>query len=170
MSLAPTSETQAQDAGLAPWTIEFSPVIGLNLPYDVWGTPGSLGVYGIRSAYSVTPESSAILGFLYHTADPDTAFTVDALYRFELKADGLLPYFDVGLHYSKFSFEVDLDDTGACVPSSCATDSGVHTGIAIGGGLLIPLSPTMPLRLGMRFYKKNPFLFLLLEAEIGFRF
>lgn len=164
------STAHGQTGALAAYTIEVTPVVGLNLPYDIWGTPGTLNIIGIRSAYSLSPDSSVEVGFLYHHKLPDSMTGFDIVYRKEMVAESMNTFFVIGAHFTKFNLSVDRDADGVCVPTTCATDSGTHAGFVIGAGINLPVNPSAPIRLGMRFYKKNPSLMLLLEAGVGIRF
>jgi hypothetical protein len=168
--LSSKSQAQKTSLALAPYTVEFSPVLGILLPYDIWGTPGTMNTVGIRSSYVLSPPDGAIeIGALYHSAGVDRAFVIDASWRQEIALDFLLSYFSIGYHYSKWDLDIDYDAAGLCVPTSCQTDSGFHSGIKVGAGVQIPLGPTTPLKLGMIFYS-GPQLILLLEAGLGIRF
>jgi hypothetical protein len=161
--------SQSKGGGLSPFTLEFTPGLGVNLPYDIWGTPGTMDVFSLRTAYSVNPGGNLELGFLYHQASEDNAYTLDLGYRVDIPSDVFLAFFNVGYHISQFNLEPDFDENGDCVPSNCLTDSGIHHGLNFGGGIFIPITQTRALRLAMRFYK-NPITWLLIEAGVGFRF
>jgi opacity protein-like surface antigen len=152
-----------------PFTYEIEPVLGLNLPYDFWGTQGTLSMFGLRMAYAINEKSAIESGIFAQHADPDRIYTFDVSYRYELETDVLNPFFNFGLHYSRVNFTVDHDSTGACIPANCQTDSGNKIGVLVGAGLQIPINSKLPLKLSMRFYKE-PVLWLLLEAGLGFRF
>lgn len=163
-----TLPTQAQTR-LASYKWEFGGTAGLNLPYDLWGTPGTLSTLGVFGAMKVNDKGSISLGAILQHADPDRAYTAEALFRYELSSASVNAIFMAGLHYSYFSLDLDYDETGSCVPANCLTDSGSHTGIVVGGGLQIPLGNYTPFRLAMKFYQ-SPQIWLLLEAGIGFRY
>lgn len=151
------------------YTFEITPFIGKNLPYDLWGTPDNLKIIGVRGAFRVPNPNGAIeASFFYHYAGPDKAYTTDVSYRYEVYSNFLNGYFNIGVHFSRFSLEPDLDANGDCVLPGCVTDSGQHSGLTYGGGIMLPVG-TYPIRLGVRFYQ-NPQSWLLLEAGYGFRF
>jgi hypothetical protein len=162
----------AQNSGSlisANYAFEIAPLIGKNLPYDLWGTPGTLNVLGIRGAVRLPNPSGAIeSSFLYHHAGPDKAYTFDLSFRHEIYTGFINGYFNLGAHYSRYSLEADRDGNGNCVIPGCLTDSGNHTGLTYGGGILLPIGE-WPIRLGVRFYQ-NPQSCLLLEASYGIRF
>ena len=163
---------QAQVSKLAQFSFEVTPTIGKLLPYDLWGTPGTLTTYGLRTGYSLHQIGAAGVleaSFLYHDAKPDHAYTTDLGWNYEFAEQGLEVFFSIGFHYSYFSLKPDLDSDGNCVLSGCVTDSGPHSGVFLGGGLMIPLTATLPLRFAMRFYNK-PQLWLLLETGLSIRF
>jgi hypothetical protein len=163
------SSSAARSAVDSSYTIEFAPLLGINLPYDLWGAQ-TLSVYGLRTGYRLpNPTGVAELGLLYHTKEDDKAYTIDAAYRHEVYSGFLNGFFVIGLHYSYYDLTTDYDSDGACVPKNCRTDSGSHSGLTYGGGLLVPVGETEPLRLGVRYYK-SPQTWLLLEAAWGFRF
>ena len=168
MALAATHAKAASEQ-FATYTFEVAPTLGITLPYDAWGTRGTLSMIGIRSALSISPQGSIEVSAIAHHAGPDRAYSLDASYRYEMATDAINAYFTFGMHFTRVSFTVDYDENGACIPANCLTDSGNTYGVLIGGGLQVPISPMMPLRLGMRF-QKNPTLWLLLEAGLGFRF
>lgn len=153
----------------ASYSMEISPIIGINLPYDLWGAD-TLNVLGLRGAYRLpSPTGAFESGILYHHNGADKAYTFDLAYRHELYTGFINGFFVVGAHFSRYSLTIDRDSAGNCVPVNCQTDSGNHTGVTYGGGLLVPIGETDPLRLGVRFYN-NPQTWLLLEAGWGFRF
>jgi hypothetical protein len=166
---APSARAAQGASPFSPWTLEFTPIVGINLPYDIWGTPSTLSVLGLRSAYSINPQASVSLGAMFHDGGVDKGYTVDALFRYEMNTEAGVAFFEVGIHDTYLVFDIDYDELGNCVPSNCQTDSGNHLGVAIGGGVQFPIGPMMPLRLAMHFYKE-PTLWLLLEAGIGIRF
>lgn len=161
-------DLRAQSETKVDYKFEIAPLLGKNLPYDLWGTPGTLSVYGVRGAVPL-PTGALEGGALYQVEGADKAYTLDFGYRYDTYFETLNFVLDVGIHASKFSLTVDYDSNGVCVPTNCSTDSGTHMGYYFGGGLSVPLSPTMPLRLRMRFYK-SPQVWLLLNAEIAIRF
>jgi len=161
--------SQAQNAGFAPYTIEVTPYLGLNLPYDLWGTPGTFSTKALRAAYKFNEKALLRVGAVYQSAGADKVYTGDAVIGWELTTADLYTTFHVGFHFSRFNLDIDYDDEENCIPANCQTDSGNHSGIAVGAGLMIPISEKTPLRLGMTFYT-NPQLWLLLEMGIGFRF
>jgi hypothetical protein len=151
------------------YALEIAPLLGINLPYDLWGAQ-TLSVYGLRAGYRLpNPSGVAELGLLYHTKVDDKAYTVDGAYRHEVYSNLLNGFFVIGLHYSLYDLTVDYNSSGECVPKNCKTDSGSHFGLTYGAGLLVPVGETEPLRLGVRYYR-NPQTWLLLEAAWGFRF
>ncbi len=154
---------------LTAFTIEVTPGLGTSLPYDIWGTPGTLDVISLRSAYALSPDSNIEVGVLYQMASDDKAYTIDVGYRMDIPTEAFNAYFNLGYHVSHFDLSVDYDENGDCVPTNCRTDSGFHRGINFGGGVFVPISPTRVLRLGMKFHK-NPITWLLIEAGVGFRF
>ncbi len=156
--------SQGSSTGFAAYKLEFTPVIGKNLPYDLYGTPGTLSIIGLRSAYKVGAGAVEVGAIVQHN-DPDRAYTFDANYRGEIMAQGLNAYFVAGIHYSRFILTSEERDD----PNNGLTDSGNYVGITFGGGLQVPLSSSMPLKLGMRYYFK-PQYWLVLEAGIGIRF
>lgn len=151
------------------YQFEIAPLLGLNLPYDLWGTPGTLNIIGVRGAYRLPNPNGAIEGAaLYHHKLPDKAYTGEVAYRHEIYTNTLNGFFVFGFHYSKFDLEIDYDSNGDCVPANCKTDSGFHSGFTYGGGILFPVGE-YPIRLGVRFYQ-NPQNWLLLEIGYGVRF
>ena len=159
---------------LQPYRVEFTPVLGTLLPRDIWGTPGTLNTVGLRSSVVVSDPDGAIeVSGLYHYAgkkDPaDHAVTFDVSWRQEFKNDLLNAYFNIGMHYSKWTLDLDYANDGSCFPENCQTDSGTHTGYRVGAGVIIPLGPNTPLKLAMDFYN-GPQLLLLLEMGVGIRF
>lgn len=166
--LAFSQDLRAQNEAKVDYKFEISPLVGKNLPYDLWGTPGTLSVYGLRAAVPL-PTGALEGGVLYQVEGTDKAYTLDFGYRYDTYFETLNFVLDVGVHASKFSLTVDYDSLGACVPANCSTDSGTHMGYYFGGGLSVPLSPAVPLRLRMRFYK-SPQVWLLLNAEVALRF
>lgn len=158
------------------YTIELTPNLGINLPYDLWGTPGTLSTIGLRGAYNITSlggTGALELGAFVQHADPDRAYTADAGYRYDFVQEGLNAFFGIGFHYSYFKLVADTNEDGSCVVASstgaCLTDSGAHSGIYVGGGIMMPLTPSIPVKFSMRFYN-SPQLWLLLEMGMGFRF
>lgn len=149
--------------------LELTPAVGTNLPYDLWGTPGTFSVLGARAFAPIAAPNGIEAGFLYQYAGVDKAYTVDLSYRFEIPTEAFLSYFNIGYHYSIFDLEIDYDENGACVPANCLTDSGDHHGFSFGAGVMAPLGTATIGKLGMRFYK-NPITWLLLEAGLGIRF
>ncbi len=129
-----------------------------------------LKTVGAQVAWSFLPSHALVGGAVYHSGPNDSGYTGELLYRYESNLQELSTFFVIGFHVTKFSLGIDYDATGACDPVNCETDSGIHHGINIGGGMMIPLSPTTPFKVGMRFLKKQPKLMLLLDASIGIRF
>lgn len=160
----------------ANYTVEIQPFLGINLPYDLWGTPGTLKTVGLRSSYNLNGlgGAGAIEGafFLQH-ADPDRAYTTDLGYRYDFVQEGLNAFFAIGFHYSYFKLDPDVNADGTCVlpgvDGQCLTDTGGHSGLFLGGGIMVPLTPNVPLKFGMRFYN-GPQLWLHLEMGLGIRF
>lgn len=154
----------------ADYLIEIMPFVAKNLPYDLWGTPGTLSVLGIRGAIRIGNPSGALEGSaFYHHASPDVAYSLEAAYRHEVYSSGFINgYFAIGMHVSLFQLEEDRDVNGNCVVAGCRTDSGTHYGVTYGGGVMLPVGE-YPIKLGLRFYQ-NPQRFLLLEAGYGIRF
>jgi len=152
----------------ATYNFEVSPVLGRMLPYDINGASHTMPTYGLRVA---TPINSGALeaGALYTIKGSDKVYTGDFGYRYESSVESLNFILNLGVHYSKFSLSVDRNAAELCEPADCSTDSGGYFGLYFGGGLQLPLSPMIPLRLTMRFYK-NPQIWLLLEAGLGVRF
>ena len=170
LSLTCPSQAADDNKGFAAYTWELNAAAGIDLPYDIWGTPGTFSTLALGAAYKVSEKGSIQLSTIYqHASTHDKAYTVDVGYGYELVAADFNTFFVAGLHYSHYALTVDHDSTGACVPENCLTDSGNHSGIFVGGGLQIPLSEFTPLRLSMKFFQ-NPQLWLLLEAGVGFRF
>ncbi len=159
----------ASGKALSAFTFEVTPGVGTNLPYDIWGTPGTMDVLSLRTAYAASPGGNIELGMLYQMAADDKAYTIDLGYRMDIPTDAFLAFFNIGYHVSKFELSVDYDDNGDCVPTNCLTDSGYHHGLNFGGGVFIPVSASRVIRLGMKFHKK-PITWLLIEAGVGFRF
>ena len=151
------------------YAIEIMPFVAKNLPYDSWGTPGTLSVLGIRGAIRIGNPTGALEGSIfYHHAGPDTAYSVEAAYRHEMYTEGFINgYIVIGMHFTQISFEADLDGAGNCVIAGCQTDSGPHYGVTYGGGIMLPVGE-YPIKLGLRFYQ-NPQKMLLLEAGYGIR-
>ncbi len=164
-SWASSSLAQAK----SDYLIEVTPTLGRNLPYHVWGADNSLAVYGVRAATPLNNKGALEAGFLYSIGSGDKARTFDFGYRYETVLSTINFILDVGLHISKFTLKTDYTSLGTCIPSDCSNDSGVAYGYYFGGGLQVPLSPQIPLRIRMRFYK-NPSLWLLLEMGMGLRF
>jgi hypothetical protein len=153
----------------ADYAIEIAPMIAMNLPYDLWGTPGTLNTLGARGSIRMANENGALEGAaLYHHAGEDNAYTIEAAYRFETYTGFLNGFFSIGLHYSVFNLEPDRNASGECVLDGCLTDSGQHYGLTYGGGIMLPTGQ-YPVKLGIRFYQ-NPQQWLLLEAAYGIRF
>jgi len=168
------AQSSSASVNLSPYTFEIEPILGVLLPRDIWGTPGTLNTVGARASYVLSPPDGAIeVSALYHYAgsrDPeDSAIGFDASWRQEFQNELLMAYFNVGMHYSKWTMDIDYDADNNCVLENCGNDSGTHTGFRIGAGVIIPLGPTTPLKLGMTFMK-GPQLLLLLESGIGIRF
>jgi hypothetical protein len=152
------------------YAIEFAPFVGKNLPYDLWGVDeGTLSVFGIRVSLRLPNPSGAleVSTFMHHKM-PDKAYTGEVSYRHESYSGFLKGYFNIGLHFSYFSLEPDRNASGDCIIPGCATDSGSHSGLSYGGGILLPVG-VYPIKLGVRFYQ-NPQSWLLLEAGYGVRF
>jgi hypothetical protein len=153
------------------YSFEVDPFLGKNLPYDLWGADdGMLSVFGVRFGYRLPNPTGAVeaSGFVHHKS-PDKAFTGEVAYRHEVYSSFLNGYFTIGLHYSYFKLEPDYDASGNCPQRyGCRTDSGSHTGLSYGGGLMLPVG-VYPIKLGVRFYQK-PQSWLLLEAGYGIRF
>ncbi len=154
----------------ADYAIEIMPFIARNLPYDIWGTPGTLSVLGFRGAVRIANPTGALEGSIfYHHADPDNAYTIEAAYRHEMYSSGFINgYIVIGFHYTQINFEEDRNSDGTCVLPGCLTDSGPHYGITYGGGIMLPVGE-YPIKLGLRFYQ-NPQKWLLLEMGYGIRF
>lgn len=163
-----TSNAQNKGVELAAYTLEITPLIGINLPYDLWGATGTLNVLGVQSALSINEAGAISVGALYHYKTNDTAYTFDAGYRHEIKSLMFNAFFDIGLHYSQFNLEIDYDSDNNCIPANCLTDSGSHSGIYAGTGLIIPLAPMTLIRLGFRFYS-NPQSWVMINAGLGIR-
>ena len=168
------SSAQAQKGGKseisADYAIEIMPFAAQNLPYDLWGTPGTLSVIGIRGAIRIGNPTGALEGSaFYHHASPDEAYSIEAAYRHEVYSNGFINgYFAIGIHYSRFQLEADRNTDGSCVLPGCQTDTGFHYGVTYGGGIMLPVGE-YPIKLGLRFYQ-NPQKWLLLEAGYGIRF
>lgn len=156
-------------SSLGSYTIEIAPMVGINLPYDIWGIEGTLNVYGIQTAYSLNEADALTASVLMHTKANDTAYTVDGGYRREINSALFHAFFDVGLHYSMFKLKTDYDSDGACIPSNCLTDSGTYIGIYGGSGIVIPFGTMTLARVGFRFYN-NPQAWVLLSAGLGLRY
>lgn len=167
----------AGGGALADYTFEVTPLIGINLPYDLWGSSGTLTVYGIRGGYNLDKlggVGAIETSFLYHKAGSDSAMTYDLGYLYDFQEYGVNAFFTAGFHYSKFSLSIDYDeghedDAAYCNPRNCQTDSGTYSGIYVGGGINVPINPRVPVRFGMRFYN-NPQLWLLLDMGVSVRF
>jgi hypothetical protein len=159
------------DNGLSnKYMIELAPLIGKNLPFDLWGAPGSLSAAGIRA--SGKPEDwfgAAEVSTFYQAAGSDKAYSIEVAYRHEIYGALFNGYFSFGYHVSKFSLTTDYDSNGDCVLTNCGNDSGLHSGVTYGGGLLIPISDLNPLKLGIRYYQR-PQTWVLLEMSYGVRF
>ena len=165
----PVLAASSGSSALANYTLEITPMIGINLPHDFWGVENTLNVYGVQGAYSVNEAGAVTASVLYHAKDNDWAYTIDSGYRHEIASNLFNAYFDVGLHYSKFNLEIDRDSDGECIPSNCKTDSGSYVGLYAGSGLVVPLSPLTLARMGFRFYNK-PQSWVLISAGLSFRF
>jgi len=169
MSVSATAQQSSKSELSGNYTFEIAPLVGKNLPYDLWGTPGTMSVIGVRGAFRLpNPHAAVESSIFYHHAGPDNAYTIDVSFRYELYSDFLNGYFNIGAHYSRYNLEPDLEADGSCVLTGCVTDSGNHSGLTYGGGVMLPLGE-WPLRLGIRFYQ-NPQSWLLLEASYGIRF
>lgn len=177
--IAAVCVTQARaDTSLnTSYTFEITPHFGIDLPYDLWGTPGTLKTIGLRFAYNLAGAGGAgaleTAAIVQH-ADPDRAYTFDLGYRYDFVQEGLNAFFSIGFHNSYFKLVADRKADGSCVvPNSagtaCLTDTGNYVGLFVGGGIMFPLAPSIPLKFAMRFYSK-PQLWLLLEMGLGFRF
>jgi len=155
---------------LAPYTLEVTPTLGVNLPHDIWGAQ-TLTIVGSRAAWSFAPSHALEAGLLYQFGNNDKGYTTDVLYRYEMSSDLVDTFFTVGYHLTKLDLGLDQDPvTGVCDPTNCLTDTGWHKGIELGAGIQTPITPQVPLKFGMRFLKKNPSLMLLLEVGVGLRF
>lgn len=167
----PTAARAASSGAISSaYAVEIAPFIGKNLPYDLWGADdGLLSVFGIRGSYRLPNPSGAleVSAFMHHKL-PDKAYTLEASYRHEVYSGFLNGYFNIGFHASRFMLEPDLDADGECKLSGCVTDSGNHSGLSYGGGIMLPVGE-YPIKLGVRFYQR-PQSWLLLEAGYGIRF
>jgi hypothetical protein len=154
----------------ADYAVEIMPVVGKNLPYDLWGADdGLLSVFGLRSSLRLpNPTGSIEVSALAHHKIPDKAYSGEIAYRHEVYSNFLNGFFNIGFHYSYFDLEADLESDGSCRLPGCVTDSGSHSGLSYGGGIMLPVG-VYPIKLGVRFYQ-NPQSWLLLEAGYGFRF
>ncbi len=151
------------------YTFEVTPFFGQNLPYDIWGTPGGLYTAGIRGAVNISNDLAIEAGGFYQVAGQDHATTGDLVFRYEIFADAIDAFFVLGAHLSNFYLQLDRDVNGACVPANCQTDTGRHQGFVVGGGIMIPITSQLPLKMSMRFYK-NPILWFLFDVGVGIRF
>lgn len=154
---------------LLPYAFEITPTVGVNLPADMWGAQ-TLSIVGARMAFGIEPGHSIELGTLFQFSHNDHGYTLDINYRYEMSTELMDTFFVLGYHVTQFTLGVDYDASGACDPINCRTDSGTHKGIELGAGIQTPLTPMMPLRVGMRFLKKEPNLMLFLEVGLGLRF
>ncbi|MEO5668469.1 MAG: hypothetical protein ABIR96_10450 [Bdellovibrionota bacterium] len=175
MALLPGLAAAASQGGggelNAAYSLEFMPFIGKNLPYDLWGAnDGLLSVFGLRSSYRLpNPTGSLEVSVFIHHKMPDKAYTAEVAYRHEVYSSFLNGYFDIGVHFSYFDLKPDYKADGStCVLPGCVTDSGSHSGLSYGGGVMLPVG-VYPIKLGVRFYQ-NPQSWLLLEAGYGLRF
>jgi hypothetical protein len=171
LALASSREARtAENAVSGKYNVELAPLLGKNLPFDLWGVQGSLTAAGIR--VSAKPENWAGAGeasTFYQAAGSDKAYTVEVAYRHEVYGALFNGFFSLGYHVSKFSLTTDYDANGNCVLKNCGNDSGLHSGFSYGGGLLIPVSELNPLKLGIRYYQ-NPQTWVLIEMSYGLRF
>lgn len=175
VALTAARESRAEES-LAAFQYEITPLAGINLPYDLWATSGNFTVLGGRFGYNMTPlgiSGVLVAGGLYQYSGAEKIYTFDLSYRYDFVAEGMNAFFTFGFHSSKFSLEPKVNEDGTyAVPDGNGggkTDSGQHGGLIIGGGILIPIKPNIPLEFGMRFYN-NPQLWLLLEMGVSFRF
>ncbi len=152
------------------YSVELAPLIARNLPFDLWGAPGALSVGGVRASAKPQAWSGAMeVSAFYQGAGSDKAYTTELAYRHEVYGQIFNGFFVVGFHLSKFTLTTDYDSEGNCVPINCGNDSGLHTGLTYGGGLLVPVGDNNPLKLGIRYYQR-PQTWVLLEMSYGVRF
>lgn len=163
------AQSKGSSGGLPPYAMEFTPIVGITLPYDVRGIAGTLNAYGLQAAYSINDSGALTASGFYQLKDNDTAITADAGYRHEINSALFHAFFDVGLHYSRFSLKEDRDANGACDPANCETDTGSHVGLYIGSGVAIPMGTSTLARIGFRFYN-NPQAWVMLSAGLGLRY
>jgi len=170
LSTAAMAAPSSGGAVSSAYAVEIAPFIGKNLPYDLWGADdGLLSVFGIRGGYRL-PNPSGVLevsAFMHHKM-PDKAYSLEVSYRHEVYSGFLNGYFNIGVHASRFMLEADREADGSCKLTGCVTDSGNHSGLSYGGGIMLPVGE-YPIRLGVRFYQR-PQSWLLLEAGYGIRF
>jgi hypothetical protein len=152
------------------YNIELAPLVARDLPFDLWGTPGALTVAGIRTSGKFSDwDGAGEASVFYQGAGADKAYTMEVAYRHEVYGDVINGYFSLGYHFSKFSLTTDRDANGNCVLTNCGNDSGIHSGLTYGGGILIPLTDNNPLKMGVRYYQ-SPQTWVLLELSYGVRF
>lgn len=144
--------------------LEFTPILGLDLPYKVNGTTGILSVFGLKSSYGL-PVGSVELGTFIHHSDPDRIFSTALGYRYEVPINPIVGFASAGYHFSLYRLVVEDRDE----PQNGLADNGWFIGPYLGGGMLLPTNANTSVRLGMYYYY-NPSFWLFLEAGIGYRF
>jgi hypothetical protein len=161
---------QAWAQNTAGHTFSASPVVGINIPYDFWGTPGLLGIYGARAALVLPWSFRVSAASFYHKAGPDWGVTNEAELQYRIPNSVVEAIIAIGLHSTLFRFQIDRDpDTGACIPSNCRTDSGHYLGLVVGGGFFVPLWPRWPVFAMFRYHSK-PTQWVTFETGVSWRF
>lgn len=165
------SNSQAADGSLTnAYNLELAPLLGRNLPFDLWGTPGAMSAAGIRASAKPSDWDGAIeASAFYQSAGVDKAYSIEVAYRHEVYGEIFNGFFSVGYHFSKFDLQTDYDADGNCILENCGNDSGLHNGLSYGGGLLLPAGENNPIKLGIRYYQR-PQTWVLLEMSYGVRF
>ena len=147
-----------------------SPTLGLTIPYDFWGTPGTLGLYGVRAALVLPWSLRVSAASLYQKAGPDWGLTHEAEVQYRIPNAVVEAIVALGMHYTLYRLKVDRDPTtGACVPANCKTDSGNYIGLVLGGGFFVPVWPRFP-TFAMFRYHSNPTQWVTFETGVSWRF
>lgn len=144
--------------------LEFTPLLGLSLPYKVSGTPGNMSLIGLKSSYGL-PVGSVELGTFIQHNDPDRIYSSTLGYRYEVPITPIVGFAAAGYHFSYYKLVVE----GRDIPEDGLAETGWNLGPFLGGGLLLPTSDSLSVRLGM-YYFYNPEYSLVLEAGLGYRF
>jgi opacity protein-like surface antigen len=158
----------AQNSSSSSYNYEAYPYFGVMLPDDVKGLFSTVRGGGVRGVYMLDSPLGIEVGSYFWSKEEDKGRTFDGGVYYELHKD-IKTYLGAGLHYSKYDITIKYKGDGACANRGCKTASGTHFGFYGGGGIILPVSDTVPVKAGVRFYK-GPSYWVLIDAGVGIRF